>query len=896
MFEEYSICSGWGDPHYTTFDNEKYDFQGDCTYMLAENCVQEDNIPSFKVTADNRKSSENARVSFTREVTVSISGMVITMMEDKKVYVEGVRITPPCEPADGVVILRSGALLNLYTDFGLSVKWNGKDRFEIKLPESFMNKTCGLCGNYDGLPEVEYTGDGTLSTVGAEFGNSWAVDSVDCDGNVNDVSPCDDRSPEELDSIMNICDVILDNTTGLFIDCHGEISPQPYYDACVYDLCALHPDDSFKCDSAELYAADCASIGIIVDWRTESFCPMECPQFSTYSKCSTACPPTCADPKADQSCDQVCVEGCKCNDGYLLDGDMCVEENQCGCTKDGYYYSVGSESVNLLCTERCSCNAGGNHVCTGIACDENAGCEIRDGVRDCYCNDGYLGDGISCINDRPYDVSVQQVSSSSITIIWKLQIEVERTMVQYRPEGSNGWTVMPPISASQLLFVLQGLESNSSYEIQVIVVRLDGTRGESDILIVTTCLYGFEGVGCVENMREKGAFNLLIEIATSNSISFSWSFELVTVRKLTIEYSIMGSGSWTPAAEITDTEVTRFVLTSLQINTYFDIRIVVELDVGTINTGVTYIFKTCPANRRGRNCEDVYAICSAYGDPHYITFDGLRYDYQGDCEYILVKDCQQDTTAPPLPVFEVIANNIKNSPNARVSFTREVTMKLFGVNMVLLNGGDVQIEGVYVNLPVQVSINVTGYTNGLDRVYNTFIRSAGRYVVLQTDFDVDIYWNKRSSVQITVPPMLLNATCGLCGTLDDNPFNDLMTPQGRIAATVTEFGNSWVYNKPECQSDVIDVNPCDSVTSDLNRTAHEMCSILTNPAGPFLTCHSFVDPEEYYYTCVYDLCASLPEDDTNACDSIELYAQTCTDRGGTHLQWRTPDFCRMYKR
>ena len=271
--------------------------------------------------------------------------------------------------------------------------------------------------------------------------------------------------------------------------------------------------------------------------------------------------------------------------------------------------------------------------------------------------------------------------------------------------------------------------------------------------------------------------------------------------------------------------------------------------------------------------------CHTVGDPHYNTFDSLRYSFQGDGEYILAQPINSTE-------FTIIGLNEAINQFVSVTFAVRIIVPSEGANIFLARGG---FGGT-------ITINsVLQPNNGDGLVYSStnieVLRVGGRpYVLLTVGYPVAVVWDGVQQVRITVSTEWLGLLSGLCGNYNNDPNDDFFLPDGSPTTLVNDFGNGWLFANSTNSRGVAEPTP--ACPANLLVAAESRCSELMN--GAFSVCNSIVDPSTFFDECVLDYCFCDDADREDCyCNSLAIYAATCASNGIIVPNWRE-FLCRKY--
>ncbi|XP_056596653.1 mucin-2-like [Triplophysa dalaica] len=278
---------------------------------------------------------------------------------------------------------------------------------------------------------------------------------------------------------------------------------------------------------------------------------------------------------------------------------------------------------------------------------------------------------------------------------------------------------------------------------------------------------------------------------------------------------------------------------------------------------------TCKSGMWACTDKECYGTCTIYGEGHFQTFDGKRYSYHGDCEYILAHDHCNNEQSPY--GFHLVTENIPCGSTSSIC-SKSINL-FFGRYKVILSEADA----------VKVVVS-----NGTDYQYQ--IHTVGEHIIVEVRKLLNLIWDRKTSLMLQLHPNLKGKVCGLCGNFDGNANNDFVKHDGEEVTDAVVFGNSWKVTSscPEVNSLM---NPCEK-NPHRSAWAMKQCSIITS--NVFTDCHSHVDSAPYYDACVRDTCACDTGGDCECfCTAVTAYAAECRKKGAC-IAWRSPNICPLF--
>uniref|UniRef100_A0A3B3DYL4 VWFD domain-containing protein n=1 Tax=Oryzias melastigma TaxID=30732 RepID=A0A3B3DYL4_ORYME len=183
-----AVCGIYGEGHYVTFDEKRFDFSGQCEYTLAQG------NGSFTIVTEN--------------IPCGTTGT--TCSKTIKIYLE-------------VKTSKMGIYLVVTIKPGLVLMWDQKTSLFITLSPRFQGQVCGLCGNYDGNSKNDFTTRSQEMVADVlQFGNSWKVSSS-CPNAQLLSDPCTSNRYRAAWS-QKQCSII---TSSTFQICHSKVPRSP---------------------------------------------------------------------------------------------------------------------------------------------------------------------------------------------------------------------------------------------------------------------------------------------------------------------------------------------------------------------------------------------------------------------------------------------------------------------------------------------------------------------------------------------------------------------------------------------------------------------------------------------------------------------------------------------
>ncbi|XP_029970837.1 zonadhesin [Salarias fasciatus] len=161
--------------------------------------------------------------------------------------------------------------------------------------------------------------------------------------------------------------------------------------------------------------------------------------------------------------------------------------------------------------------------------------------------------------------------------------------------------------------------------------------------------------------------------------------------------------------------------------------------------------------------------CTMDRDSEYKTFDRMRYDFEGEHSYVLIRTRSLPMNLPDIYI-EVI--------NSHSSDHHQLKIRVYNHTMMFKKNRKLTINGETSDTPASPA-------GGLD------IWERRSRLYLKTDFGLLVEFDGHNRAEIVLPSIYKRRIGGLCGNYDGRRQNDRMKPDGSMAHSIKEFVDSW---------------------------------------------------------------------------------------------------------
>ncbi|KAM6936930.1 von Willebrand factor [Xenentodon cancila] len=273
-----------------------------------------------------------------------------------------------------------------------------------------------------------------------------------------------------------------------------------------------------------------------------------------------------------------------------------------------------------------------------------------------------------------------------------------------------------------------------------------------------------------------------------------------------------------------------------------------------------YVFlqiAACVAGMTGR--------CSLFGRHHVHTFDGVLYDFPGDCSYLLAGDCNHRS----FTLLGDFQNGKRTGLTLFLGDAFELHLSVDG----RLSQGEKRLSLPYASHAVFAGSEL------------------GFYKLWSEEFGFTVTIDNAANIALTLTKHHANHTCGLCGNFNAVSADEYTAQEGFLTEDSYDFANSWAVKGADqsCRRVSIPSKSCNSTEG--TAVILSSCSMLQT-SSVFLHCAHLVSPEAFQLLCQAEACHC---DQKNAedcyCPILLEYARSCHAHGILLHGWPEESQC-----